>query len=817
MRIAFSLALLLFFGGCGSGVHLNSNFASSPQATQLVLTNFTSVGIAGVTLPALRYVAQDAGGNSVANWNQPVSLRAYGSANCAGAPLTTISGAGPANPNGGTASFPNLQDSRGEVIYLQATSGGLTSACSAELSVAFPGTVSKAYPVNGSNWNDYVKNNNGGTSVFNQPDVACTGGEAGNYFSSCIHGGEKKKITFPGYSSCSGLTAKDALGAFNWICDATSGTAVFYSLGLADHVGLAQLINAAGTAFLANSFSVYLSGHPNPILSTSSSSWWSNTVQPAPSAAVLAQPLSVAGTIYVITASGSSNKGYNIAADHVGLVTAPGVEVTIPAGAGRYCTAAGGYDNSGIAADSAFVCGNATKFAWIEASSNISAVFAHAIFGTGLVHWRIHNSKFRNGGGGGGFLLTSVKQLFVDSVSVSNFAFANNDGIDLNLSNNNIFSGIRVSANATGIDVYDSSNNVFSQIISDNNGGHCLWIEAPTIAVSHSIILQSVSSNSGNSNGIYLDGSAGHTNSFNTVLGYSGINNYYSGLALNLADHSTIANILVSSGGANCLADTSGSGNLFEDILAANCHGGAGGSGLSLSSTTNESFAGKLLVGSNSNVDCNVSGGSGNQLANATCFYGAGTATPPTSTVADLTSTFASAIVTVNDPANPSAPQTNGVIPFANITDWVNFISPYRGWLLSGSGGFLDPSHNNACTAGNCLLYDSRLKAGSPYVDYFGAFPASAGQPCPASVDGSIAANIITDANGTYLKNAFEWLGSGTGNGDGLCNSGEMCIYAGNIGGYPGEASPGVPLQSCVFTSGAVSGVTMLGYPIRGI
>ncbi|HNH09647.1 MAG TPA: hypothetical protein PK683_14195, partial [Leptospiraceae bacterium] len=75
-------------------------------------------------------------------------------------------------------------------------------------------TVSSVYTGN-SNWNDYVKND--GSSLLNATNTACTGSETGGY-RACIHGGEIRKITLTGLSSCTGITASDALKAFNWIC-----------------------------------------------------------------------------------------------------------------------------------------------------------------------------------------------------------------------------------------------------------------------------------------------------------------------------------------------------------------------------------------------------------------------------------------------------------------------------------------------------------------------------------------------------------------------------------------------------------------------
>ena len=52
------------------------------------------------------------------------------------------------------------------------------------------------------------------------PEAACTG--SGNYF-TCVHGGEKRKVTVPAFISCTNLSITDELGAFDWECDDNSG------------------------------------------------------------------------------------------------------------------------------------------------------------------------------------------------------------------------------------------------------------------------------------------------------------------------------------------------------------------------------------------------------------------------------------------------------------------------------------------------------------------------------------------------------------------------------------------------------------------
>jgi hypothetical protein len=52
----------------------------------------------------------------------------------------------------------------------------------------------------------------------------------------------------------------------------------------------------------------------------------------------------------------------------------------------------------------------------------------------------------------------------------------------------------------------------------------------------------------------------------------------------------------------------------------------------------------------------------------------------------------------------------------------------------------------------------------------------------------------------------------GVGDDDGLCESGEACLYTPNFGAYQGHGS----LETCTFTGGTITGVTMYGYSTNG-
>jgi hypothetical protein len=60
-----------------------------------------------------------------------------------------------------------------------------------------------------------------------------------------------------------------------------------------------------------------------------------------------------------------------------------------------------------------------------------------------------------------------------------------------------------------------------------------------------------------------------------------------------------------------------------------------------------------------------------------------------------------------------------------------------------------------------------------------------------------------------FLRNAVELLG----NNNGLCESGETCLYMPNIGAYQGH---GTLVGAGIFSNGTSTGVTLLKYETNG-
>jgi hypothetical protein len=120
---------------------------------------------------------------------------------------------------------------------------------------------------------------------------------------------------------------------------------------------------------------------------------------------------------------------------------------------------------------------------------------------------------------------------------------------------------------------------------------------------------------------------------------------------------------------------------------------------------------------------------------------------------------------------------------------------------------------------GNCRIFDFTLasNANSVLLNHTDSLTNSneafiANASCPANVNGDITLN---NSNGIqHLKNAIELLGDDDGNDNGLCETGERCLYTPNYGAYQGHDN----LESCTFNSngGAITGVTMFGFTSNG-
>jgi hypothetical protein len=666
--------------------------------------------------------------------------------------------------------------------------------------------VATVYPINGANWNDYVTwTNKGGTNTaFNQPDLPCAGTELGYY--TCIHGGEKKVVTLPGISNCSSLTAQDVLGAFDWICISTNGWTRFYSRGLKSGKGLKDLVSSSG--FLPNMIFIYSDG--NIFAQSPISLWWTNTVTPLPInnlATSLPLALTQSGTIYTLSQN-QTTSGYDVFnTPKVAIVTLNGSVLSYSGYATPWCDTTTGNINLVGGTDYALVCGGSSNFLWIE--MNISGTSSgHAT--SSLIETlnqsftRVRNTNSTLAGGNGLALSGAVNSSLIDG---SNFFKNTGDGIVIvSGCNYDTFFNDTVSQNQNGLTIFNASNYTVAENVrafgNSAQGVQVITSNHGAVPDRNETLVNTIAGAS-QGNGIILS-------SFDGGVGLLGIDilntsSYQSGTMgvypQNVQGFNIVNTVGIKSGSTAVQAENSSNG-VMENTVAADAN-----TGVAFVGASDTQVLGNLWLFGNT-TNCN--GGGATFLSTAgPCLYGPGLTTSPTTT-SDPTASYIGALG-ASDLANPTV-QTAGVATFATISDWIDFSSIYRSWGASPGNGY--------CSVGNCQIEDWRLnKSDNFLLNLFGGFPFN--QACPSSIDPTIATNIMTDQQTvphTFLIHATEVMDPAlnpAGNYNGLCESGEACIYSPNMGGYQGEGD--YTQQVCVFKNGnGFVGNVMYGYPTNG-
>lgn len=611
-------------------------------------------------------------------------------------------------------------------------------------------TVTALYPVNGANWNDYVK----GASMASGADTLCTAATD----TACMHGGEKRVVTVTGRSSCSGITATDTLGVFDWTCDASTGTAQFISTGLKEGKYLSDLLDFSTPGWKANSVTVAVG---TKLYSTATSTtWWSNPVVADNDGLAAAQALS--GTIYVITAS-APTATYVIDQDKVGLVIKPGVTLK-------------GMMTTG----EAIISASAANFLWLEGKVDATGDNL-GVYLSGVNFSSLRNVQGDNADTGTWQAGIEIKNSSHNNISHISAAGNGMYGIEFSTSNyNKVVDIASVNNGGRGVALGGgSSNNIFRNVTVANNVQEGLYLVNYCVnntfmnVVATSQLNQGIYINMNSDNNLFLDVTAA-------------LNQQGSGIQINTSKN-TIMNFASIRNGTG-LAMVSGERNTFVNIASAD----GGWDIYSVGSSTNF-YSGLLKVGP---TGCYETGGTDPGIVNGTC------ANNGVSNVVLTTGiTLGSAVqakVTVTDTANAS--NTNGMELYESIDDWTSFSNVYRTWGMDGSAF---PNYDNAgrCTTGStCRIWDWSLVSGDTVIKNVLSLPTGTSTLTHTWFDASTT---------TFLRNAVELAG----NGNGLCESGETCLYTPNIGAYQGH---GDLISAGAFTDGTITGVMLMKYVHNG-
>lgn len=433
------------------------------------------------------------------------------------------------------------------------------------------------------------------------------------------------------------------------------------------------------------------------------------------------------------------------------------------------------------------------------------------------------DNALKTTGGGGVYLSASSNNSFNRFKIASAASF----GLEaINASNSNTFRNFYIANtfNGSGVIVSDSSSNKLDQFTISQSYSNGVILGGSSVG-SNDNRFSRFSILSSNINGILFSGPSFTNNSFSFVTILNSGSGYY-GISLASNSVGTVLNQILTLNNKRGIAVNNAQDMIISQYAGMNFNSAytAYTGGLYFSDSANNvasgnSFYGNILFsGSNScdgysadgvlsNALCNGGGPSGaaNFLVNVPSMS--------TSIVGKL------ADFGGGDSSNPLGSSLISYSSLVTLADWTNFSNSFRAWGKSGS---IFPDGTSAqmglCGSGLCGIWDLRLRdsatvllgtSGSGY-DSSQNEPFIEGGACPRAVEGN---RVIVSSTKTFLMNAVESFTEGGGNHDGLCESGETCIYQPNFGSYLGE---GVLTNPCVFQDGAVYGVIMKAHVQNG-
>lgn len=650
--------------------------------------------------------------------------------------------------------------------------------------------VEPLYPLHAS-WNAYIARTYPDRPLFEQPDVDCDPSTL--LPSACAHAGELRQFALAGRKSCAGISAADDLDAFHWTCVARKDGVFVVSTGLKVDKGLSDLVSPTG-AFLPNAVTAYQDG--GVIEKSLPSVWWTNPVKPL---ARNDQPtdrvhtLNEAGTIYILPASRTS-QGYNINADGIAVVTLGKASLSLQNGAPSNCNLTNGEALPAVAGEAYRPCllaAGRQRHLWIEASlgSYPNAVdvrdLSTAIALYDVVHSTIRRARIDSGGYG--IIIRNSRALRLEQVHVANvYSYATIVG-----ASKGIFVSDYVAQNygggsegSAGLMIeQEATGSVFTRLLMAN--------------YEHYAVLMILNA------------------SFSTVSHLTAVNGGYSGIALQSGtSYMTLAQAVVANVGGPAFTLRSAASNKLCNIVAAHS-----GEGVRVGEESpNNNFSQRLSTGHNG-ADCVTSACSNCAGTNLTGQDGTcGTSDGSVALLGpvDLSAAFRGHVSA--DASNTS--DVAGKSECSALDDWTGFDFRGRTWSLGGDAPLLDESVRGRCFADNprvpepcsCRIADWRLSLEDDQLrdssdpSGSGNDPFRAGSTCPKAVHGDLA---LSDALGnTFLVNATERLRDAIGDDDGLCESGETCLYSPNLGYDQGDPRAGA-LGPCVFVGGIVREVTL--------
>jgi parallel beta-helix repeat protein len=719
---------------------------------------------------------------------------------------------------------------------------------------------------NGANWNDYIKNN--GVDRYSASDTVCDGSETGGY-DACIHGGEVLAFDTGLTDACGSLTAADALGAFDWACDDSGATTVFYSSGLADGMNLSDLIDFTAGPIVWKDNQLVVTGGAG--YTSTAMPWWLNSIVEDNNGMIGGD--AVAGTIYVVTADPQDT--YVIDQSNVGLVIKPGVtmtgtvatsEILISADTQNFLWLEGTLDATG---DASAIELSTIKFSVLSGitAATTTGIGVHLVSSTNNNLLRVNASN-----SGVGIFLR-----FSDYNTLSELDADNGDnGVFLFQSNYNTLSRVNVGDNSfRGIFINtSSSNNVLSEVDANNNGLYGISVAFS----SDSNIFSEVTANN-NADGIFIDQSSGQTlsgvtannnssagvtlqgSSNNTLSRVAAINNNTSGISMGPFNTETSSNnilsgVTVASNGQQGIEVlTSCSNNIMSGVTATNNNGFGVSLGTSSSNTLSGLTAANnvmgVVMGFSSNNILSGMTATNNNIFGIRLFGGTGNVfSGPlkvgNNATGDCYVAAESGSEGLMDDAGGVDLTHDGLCLEADASDFgtattgVSLASSFVGKVTADDTVNPDDTNGTASYPADPTVFDwgnfdNIYRAwgldGSAFAntDHMGQWTTGTGRIWDWSLKSTdtVIRNAFVAPTGddtfthtwsdtsttTFLRNAVEISDDGVGNDNLLCESNEECLYMPNMASYQGH---GALISAGAFTDGTITGVTLWKYTTNG-
>lgn len=576
----------------------------------------------------------------------------------------------------------------------------------------------------------------------------------------CVHGGELRAVVVTGKTGCNDLTAEDALGAFDWICVVDANVVRMVATGFKDGKRLSDLIDFTAATWKTNSVTVYDDGEA--WLATPQAAWWGNPLVVNNDGA----DMDVAGTIYLVTADDAAGN-YEFGADRVALVVRPGVTLEPFSNTDPYVV--------GMQAPHDFV--------WLEGT--IDAIGADTAV-------TLHDSRFATirgvtvmHGASSGILL---EDLFFSRVSAVTALHGENDGILFSLADDNTMTDLAAINNGRhGIRITGSSRNAMRSVRASGNGDTGLVLENTADNVMTGMTIA----------GNHGDG-IGLNTATNNVLGdVLIVNNGGSGIrVVSGSDANTLSRIAAINNLLDGVDINSSNGITLDGVAAAN----NGVTGVRLHNTSNILVTGPLRLANE--LDCNVtSPGVNPGLAEGGSCGNAGDSDAVLTT--NLSLAIRNAFVGKASGDAVNADHTEGVAGYPVAPagfDWSNFENIFRAWGIDDVALFPGGDHRGRWDSGNGRIWDWSLRDEDTVLREVLIMPHG---------NNNLVHTWSTAITTSILRNAVELAG----NGNGLCETNETCLYSPNLGSYQGH---GEMVATGLFGGGDINGVTRLRYETNG-